>query len=268
MTGLLMLARLTQALLPGFQCYPSGIFFAGDSECTISCMEADDRILATWFTNRVAAVKDLMDSWSRDGILVHELHHWPGEDNVEDIATKGAASLSDVIEGSPWQNGPKATSFPISEWPASRDFTRRVPQEEMRSPVLEVHAIRMEATIPKFKHGGIAHMIDAARSLMKRSNRLTIVTSALARLMKSQYIPGLDTDQSIKTVLATHPTAMQLERAERFLFVVASLDVEPFVKQWKRLDPVWEDFVLVCRGRLGATGMALLTGQASLPILP
>ena len=94
MRGLLLLARLIKILLPGFPLAPTEIFLAGDSECTISMMEADDRLLDVWFTNWVAEIKDEMAAWQQKDIHVHPLHHWPGTENIADLATKGKATLS------------------------------------------------------------------------------------------------------------------------------------------------------------------------------
>ena len=58
MRGLLMLTRLVDELLPGVQVAPTEIMLMGDSLCTISCVEADNRILDAWFSNRVAEVQD------------------------------------------------------------------------------------------------------------------------------------------------------------------------------------------------------------------
>ena len=122
MRGLLLLVRLVKALLPGFPSPPSEIFLAGDSECTIVSVEADDRLLDVWFNNRVAEVKDEMASWERAGIEVNPLHHWPGTDNIADLATKGKAVLKDVLEDSSWQRGPAKARLPREAWPASREF--------------------------------------------------------------------------------------------------------------------------------------------------
>ena len=47
----LMLARLITAVLPGMVYKPQEIFLAMDSECTISSLETQDKILGIWFTN-------------------------------------------------------------------------------------------------------------------------------------------------------------------------------------------------------------------------
>ena len=128
-----MLTRLIDELLPGIQVPPSEIMLMGDSQCTIACVEADNRVLDIWFSNRVAEVQDRMESWKRKDIKVNPLHHWPGESNVADLGTKGRAGAQDVIQGSAWQEGPKPTRYPVEEWPISRDFVREIPEEEKRA---------------------------------------------------------------------------------------------------------------------------------------
>ena len=135
-----MLTRLVDELLPGIQVPPTEIMLMGDSQCTIACVEADDRVLVTWFSNRVAEVQDRMESWNRKGIKVRDLYHWPGASNIADLPTKGQAEVRDVVEGSEWQNGLKETRFPEVQWPISRNFVRKVPEEEKRPAIYGVHS--------------------------------------------------------------------------------------------------------------------------------
>ena len=122
----------------------------GDSQCTIACVKADNRVLDVWFSNRVAEVQDRMESWKRKNIKVNDLYHWPGVTNVVDLVTKGCAVYSDVKEGSVWQEGPKDTQYPVEEWPISRDFVRAIPEEEKRATIFGVHMSLMprEVTVP------------------------------------------------------------------------------------------------------------------------
>merc|ERR1711867_100357 len=150
MRGLLMLTRLVDALLPGMQVPPAEVMLIGDSQCTITCVEADNRVLGIWFSNRVAEVQDRMESWKRKEIKVHDLYHWPGVSNLADLATKGCAVYCDVKEGSVWQQGPRETQYTVEEWPISRDFVRAIPEEEKRATIFGVHMSQMpsEVTMP------------------------------------------------------------------------------------------------------------------------
>merc|ERR1711888_553346 len=139
MRGLLMLTRLIDELLPGIQVPPAEIILMGDSQCTISCVEADNRVLDMWFANRAAEVQDRMETWRRKGMKVNDLFHWPGESNIADLGTKGRAEGRDVSQGSEWQDGPVQTRYPVEGWPISRDFVREVPDEEKRAAVYGIH---------------------------------------------------------------------------------------------------------------------------------
>ena len=75
--GLLLLTRLITSILPGFSKLPSRISLFGDSQCTISAVECDQRILQVWFGNRVAEIRDHMQSWRGKKVQVDELHHCP-----------------------------------------------------------------------------------------------------------------------------------------------------------------------------------------------
>merc|ERR1712101_95770 len=79
MRGLLMLTRLIDELLPGIQVPPAEIMLMGDSQCTISCVEANNRVLDAWFSNRGAEVQSCIKSWERRGMKVNPVYHWPGE---------------------------------------------------------------------------------------------------------------------------------------------------------------------------------------------
>ena len=72
-----------------------------------------------------------MSAWRKLGIDVDQLHHWPGEGNVADIATKGKATLEDISEVSEWQLGPVEARFPRESWPAPRKFCRTLPEKEL-----------------------------------------------------------------------------------------------------------------------------------------
>ena len=111
MRGLLLLARLTTAVLPGLSEVPVRISIFGDSQCTISSVECDHRLLDTWFGNRVAEVLEHQEAWRRMGIEVDPLEHWPGETNMADLTTKGRAGLRDVDKVSDGQLGPRAARF-------------------------------------------------------------------------------------------------------------------------------------------------------------
>merc|ERR1711867_289690 len=119
----------------GMQVLPAEVMLIGDSQCTIACVEADNRVLGICFSNRVAEVQDRMESWRKKNMKVHDLYHWPGVSKVADLATKGRAVHNDIKEGSVWQQGPQETHYPV---------------EEKRSAIFGVHTSLMtrEVTVP------------------------------------------------------------------------------------------------------------------------
>ena len=65
MRGAILVHRLITAILDGLPYKPAEIFIALDSQCTISALEAEDKILGIWFTNRVSEINDHRDGWKR-----------------------------------------------------------------------------------------------------------------------------------------------------------------------------------------------------------
>ena len=101
--GLLILARIVAASLPGLTEVPGRISLMGDLECTSSSVECEYRVLDTWFGNCVAKIREHMANWARKGIQVDQLHHWPGPQNIADLATNGRAKLEVVMPDGEWQ---------------------------------------------------------------------------------------------------------------------------------------------------------------------
>ena len=56
--GLVRLVHLVTEILPGMAKKPTRIFLAGDSESMISAMDCQDKVLDTWFANRVSEIQD------------------------------------------------------------------------------------------------------------------------------------------------------------------------------------------------------------------
>ena len=131
--------------------------------------------------NRVAKVQDHMADWEKQGIVVEPLHHWPGTDNIADIATKGEATVSDIVSGSAWQQGPDALRLGQEQWPASRDFIWTIPEEE-RSPNYAAH---VTGGIPL---RSLSDLVTTVSELMTYSDELRKVVSILARELWSRTL--------------------------------------------------------------------------------
>ena len=55
----------------------------------------------------------------------------PGTGNPADLGTRGVAAQWQVEMGSVWQDGPPELAFPRDKWPATREFRRQLPKEEL-----------------------------------------------------------------------------------------------------------------------------------------
>ena len=131
--------------------------------------------------NRVPEVQDHMADWEKQGIVVEPLHHWPGTDNIADIATKGEATVRDIESGSAWQHGPDALRLGREQWPASRDFIWTFPEEE-RSPIYASH---VTGVIPL---PSISELVTTVSKLLSYSDELRKVVSILACVMAAHII--------------------------------------------------------------------------------
>ena len=131
MRGGQMLTRMITAILQGMVYRPKEIHLFMDSECIISTVEADDKLLGVWMTNRADEWIAHMQDWRKQGIVVPDIHHWPGISNPADLGTRGVAVQWQVEKGSVWQEGPAELGFARDKWPATREFRRQLPREEL-----------------------------------------------------------------------------------------------------------------------------------------
>ena len=183
-----MLARVISAILPGMVYKPAEIHLMMDSQCIISTVEADDKQLGVWMVNRADEWLGHMQDWRKQGIVVPEIHHWPGTSNPADLGTRGMAVRWQVESGSDWQRGPAVLAFPRETWPASRDFRRQLPQEELlvQKRVLLAAGVREEV---KIKAAMDWIMVKRRVELvMKSTNKLKKAERVLARVLQRQDV--------------------------------------------------------------------------------
>ena len=216
-------------------------------------MECENKILGIWFGNRVAEVQNHMADWVKQGIKVEPLYHWPGTDNIADIATKGEATVKDIVSGSAWQRGPDALRLGREHWPASREFTRTIPEEE-RSPNYASH---VTGGIPLTS---LSNLVTTVSELMTYSNNLRKVVAILARVMAAQT-------EGERLAIVETPSLKRICLARHLLFIVESYEVSSEVeKKMTTLAPRFKEGVWVTRGRLGK-GLPNILGVEKLPIL-
>ena len=193
-------------------------------------MEADHRVLDIWFTNRVAEYLDHEADWRARDIVVHPLHHWPGTENIADIATKGLATVEDVLTESNWQRGPPVTQFPKTEWPISREFVRQLPECLVSHTTVK----QVQVDFLDDMKNPTARLVGIIRKVMKNTNRIRKVFGVIARIIQTQQTVGPKkvTDGTIWESLKTEPTVKFLLLAEKAVKVVASMEVDPLVKRY------------------------------------
>ena len=128
----------------------------------------------------MAEVDDHLQDWQRCGHKVEPVHHWPGISNIADLATKGKARVGDIGPGSTWQCGPKEASYGMETWPATRDFRRKLPEQEVKltnktSGVL-VTTVCVESIETRTEQGGDSNVkIESSQGRTIASN----VTAAI-----------------------------------------------------------------------------------------
>ena len=128
------------------------------------------------------------------------VQHVPGVLNPADIATRPHSVPEDVMEDSVWQSGPAFLSLPRAEWPLSRVFLDRIPDQELRSPKA---VFNLADPIPWCSWLG--RSIDSMiTQVMERSNSYGKTVNVTARLLrclfssdKEQIIPSEGTPRSL-----------------------------------------------------------------------
>ena len=70
------------------------------------------------------------------------LQHIAGNLNSADLPTRMNCTAKDVEKDTPWQNGPSFLKLPRDQWPVSRDFQMKIPEDEIikmiHEPVIKV----------------------------------------------------------------------------------------------------------------------------------
>ena len=70
------------------------------------------------------------------------LQHIAGNLNPADLPTRTNCNAKDVEKDTPWQNGPSFLKLPRDQWPVSREFKIKIPDDEVvktiQEPVIKV----------------------------------------------------------------------------------------------------------------------------------
>ena len=98
--GLVLLARLVTAVLPGLTDKPKSFLPILDSRCTIQSVEAESKILKDFFNNRCEKFDEHRRHWQEEGLVVEPIHYTASAENVADLATKGNVVKKQLEESS------------------------------------------------------------------------------------------------------------------------------------------------------------------------
>lgn len=271
LNGFVVLSRIMELVLSSLNEKPARITLIGDSECTISAYESRTASLAPYFSNRINEVEDKIQLWGRkydqdemeetdmdtlldlDGdTLIDNLFHTPGPLNPADLATRGAADISDIQTGSVWQDGPGYLRESRDRWPVSREFRRSVPSNEKRSKFYEsvnVAGVRSAQTTNR-----LYQIMEYSTSWIKVKGIMARTIRALVRQSRGSITDRL--------------TVEDYARADQLMAVMAMKETVEMTSNsdLSGLAPFWEGCVAYTRGRMGPS-MKKLLGPDKLMIL-
>ena len=253
-SGLLDLSRLLNVVVKGCSEPPESITLMGDSECSISMYEKSGSSLAPFFCNRIGEIRSNLELLS-EHCRVEPLQHISGDLNPADLPTRGHALPEDLAEDSVWQRGPNFLYSLRGEWPVSRDFIRKVPEEANRMKVAQFSTTVLQ-------NGPLTgkRIILIILSL-SYSDCLTAVTAIIARLIIgwSEGISKSKRDVGVE----------DLKKAKNIMMFLSQKQVRSKLQDKKldSLNPIeTNQGIIVTKGRLGE-GMKAVLGQSSLAIL-
>ena len=244
---------------------PSGVIMLSDSECSISAVDKTSSALKPYFHNRVSEIRENMRAMS-EICEVEELHHVAGIDNIADIATHSGVKLSDLGPGSPWQTGPSFLCSRRDLWPVSREFVKKVPDDEVRCVKTNVFAamrLQTHSCTVKTSLFNQPNAWDAIIKVMTYSNSYRKVRSILTRVLRGWKCG------KTKDIVSLDPVAIELQESERLILMSAMPESYTALKEGKldSLLPKKKGLMLVTTGRIGEKPLSRLLGVDCLPIL-
>ena len=286
LNSLLILARLVSECVQAMPVQPARITLIGDSQCTISCMEARNAVLNVYCANRVQEIERLLRQSADkapdtvnakvelDTALLQTpptkpmldlLQHTPGPDNIADLATRGEAHWSEIAEGSTWQTGPTYLTGPRDHWPISRDFVQSIPKEESRAKLFKF----VNATIADHSPSTDTDKTQSLTQMIDDAGDYNVLKGSLARLIKVTFDKGTHKPElTIKERLAITPDPLAYKLAEMTMYNLSMGPTMSMIEKGKleSLNPFIENNIAYTRGRLGDSIETVL-GQPKLPII-
>ena len=257
MDGLILLARLVTAVLPGLTDKPISFLPILDSRCTIQSIEAESKTLKDFFNNRCEEYNEHFRHWSDEGLTIEPIHYTTSRDDVADLATRGNVVVQQLDSFSEWQNGPKYLCYTRdSSWPINREMISGQDSIPDVEKILRVYAIHDKSFNP-----GSDGILLSIRWVTERHSNLLKVLRIIARII-TVSCTGYREDARIE------PTADRISQARHLLEIVYGQDTALQVSSGKLvgLNPRLSKGRFVTRGRFGS-GIAKVLGLIELPIL-
>ena len=252
--GLILLARLVTAVLPGLTDKPSSFLPILDSRCTIQSVEAESKILKDYFNNRVEEWDEHRRQWIEDGMVVEPIHYTASANNIADLATRGNVVRDQLDEKSTWQRGPDYLRYTRDDsWPINRDMLSGqdcIPDNEKLVRVFSLRSVDISPCV-----------FDSVRWIADRHRDLLKVLRIVARLITSSK-------SCKRTDILLEPSSESITQARHLLEIVYGQDTASEVLSGKLvgLAPKLSKGRFVTRGRFGS-GLANVLGLVELPIL-
>ena len=282
LSGYTQLSRQVVSKVDSMRIKPARITIAGDSECTISSIDAKTNVLAPFFQNRIVeaeenlakcgtpipedipVTQELPDHLRTAGkTWIDKVHHIEGKINTSDLGTRGECEQHQLAQGSEWQLGPPFLSQNRSTWPLTRDFIPAIPDEEKKSRAFKfINIITEEDKIT----------LDPILKLVKRAPTLRQLRGSLARLFMLAAVHN-DSKQGpahtdIWATLSIPPTGTAFKKADHLIWRLTALDTEPHMEKGtlKTLMPYVREDTIMTQGRIGEAGRRML-GKDELPVV-
>ena len=212
LSGLIVCIRLLDKVIRAMRIsyVPCRITIAGDSKCTVTCVDTNAAALNPYFANRSLETNLTMATWGKytklavthettelelaalekDEIIVDKVHYIPGEQNPGDAPTRGNIPWERLGQGSEWQEGPAFLRQDRETWPLSNDFVPTLPPEERRKRFTEVSILSNARTaegLRTYKEDEsfpqtILDLISNAYSIMVKQSNLHKAQRLVARV--------------------------------------------------------------------------------------
>ena len=227
------------------------LWFIGDSECILACLEKTNCAFGEYFGNRVGEILDNQAQIEKH-CQVGEWWHTASCHNGADQATRCDSSPLDLSQNSAWQHGPAYLVTPISEWPINREFAARkedcIPSNEILKQfrcLIQLSNCSASTTIDS--------LIDP--SITNDWNKLIRITQ---NLLKWFYV--------VRVPKFTATDILQHSRRLWFLSAMPETNAASNEGRLKELNVKNDNGIIVIQGR-ASIGMKQFFGQANLPVI-